>query len=73
LETTQNSEEAYWLILWAKEDVKQGTTCLMLVGFLLGVLFNPEDGGEIFLQNAGDSPKYTPLQPRRLYSLKSLM
>jgi hypothetical protein len=40
-------------------------------GFLLGLLFNPEDGYDdedeidIFLQNVGISPNYMALQPRR--------
>jgi hypothetical protein len=67
LETAQNSEEAYWLHLMGQRGC-QARNHLLPVGFLLGVLFNPEDGDDIFLQNAGDSQNYTPLQPRRLYS-----
>jgi hypothetical protein len=31
-------------------------------------LFDPKDGSDVFPQNAGLSPKYTALQPRRLYT-----
>jgi hypothetical protein len=35
-------------------------------GFLLGLLLNPEDGGDIFLQNVGClSTDYTALYPKR--------
>jgi hypothetical protein len=29
------------------------------VGFLIGLLFDPEDGGNIFLRNVGLSPSYS--------------
>jgi hypothetical protein len=35
----------------------------------LGLLFNPEDGGDVFLRNFGVSSNYTALQPRRKSSL----
>jgi hypothetical protein len=36
--------------------------CQLHAGFLLGLLFNPEDGGNMFLQNAGSlSVDYTVL------------
>jgi hypothetical protein len=38
------------------------------VGFLLGLLFDPEDEGDMFLRNIGLSPYYTALQARRPYS-----
>jgi hypothetical protein len=37
-------------------------------GFLLGLVFNPEDGNDIFLKNVRLSLKYMLLQPRRLLS-----
>jgi hypothetical protein len=37
-------------------------------GFLLDLPFNPEDGGDMFLQNIRLSPDYLALQPRRLCS-----
>jgi hypothetical protein len=33
--------------------------------FSLGLLVDPEDGGDIFLRNVGLSPNYTVLQPKR--------
>jgi hypothetical protein len=35
------------------------------VASLLGLLFNPENGGDIFLRIVRLSPKYMALQPRR--------
>jgi hypothetical protein len=37
-------------------------------GFLFNLLFDPEDGGDMFLRNFGLCPKYTVLQPSRPYS-----
>jgi hypothetical protein len=38
--------------------------CLFLVGFLRGLLFEPEDGGDLFLRNVGlfspDTRRYVP-------------
>jgi hypothetical protein len=35
-------------------------------GFLLGLFFDPEDGGDIFLRNAGSlSTDYKGIYPRR--------
>jgi hypothetical protein len=41
--------------------------------FLLGLFFDPEYGGDMFLQNTGLSPNYTVLQPRSPYSSQSLL
>jgi hypothetical protein len=41
---------------------------LLLVGLFLGVLFNPEDGGDVFLWNGGLFPTYMALELRRPYS-----
>jgi hypothetical protein len=47
----------------------QGACCLLLAGFLLNTLFDPEDAGDTFLQNVrGLLPDYTALKSRRLYS-----
>jgi hypothetical protein len=37
-------------------------------GFLLSLLFSPQDLGNKFLQNVKASSNYTALQPRRPYS-----
>jgi hypothetical protein len=39
--------------------------------FLLGVLFGPEDGDDIFFRNVKLSPNYTALQPMRPVRLKN--
>jgi hypothetical protein len=42
-------------------------------GFLLGLIFDPEDRRGMFLRNSGPSPNYMVLQPRRpIYVYKSL-
>jgi hypothetical protein len=44
-----------------------GYACYLLhAGFLLGIVFDPEDGGNIFPRNVGSfSTDYTALYPRR--------
>jgi hypothetical protein len=40
--------------------------CLLLAGFVLGLLFDPEDGSSTLLRNIGGiPPDYTALQTRR--------
>jgi hypothetical protein len=41
---------------------------LASAGFLLGLLFNPENRGNMSLQNVGLSLNYTASKPRRLYT-----
>jgi hypothetical protein len=36
----------------------------VLYGFLLGILFDPEDGGETFFRLAIELPNYTVLQSK---------
>jgi hypothetical protein len=40
-----------------------------LAGFLLGLLFGPEDECDIILWDVGELPNNVVLKPRRLYSL----
>jgi hypothetical protein len=43
--------------------------CLLHDGFLLSLIFDLEDGGDMFLRNVGRlSPEYKALYPRRLNS-----
>jgi hypothetical protein len=35
---------------WLKSKVEEPPFCPLHVGFLLGLLFNPDDGGDIFPQ-----------------------
>jgi hypothetical protein len=51
------------------EDVHNSYRAL-LAGFLPGIFFGPEDGGDIFLRNVDlPSTDYRALSPRRQYSL----
>jgi hypothetical protein len=54
---------------------KLGFTCwLLLVGFLLCILFDPEEGGDMFLRNDGTlSTEYIALYPRRYNSSSIFM
>jgi hypothetical protein len=46
--------------------MKQATSRTLLAGFLLGLLFDPEDGGSVFLQNVVVLlSDYIALYPRR--------
>jgi hypothetical protein len=47
-------------------------SCLLHAGFLFGLLFNVEDGGDTFLQNNGSlSPNKMALNTRRQHPLES--
>jgi hypothetical protein len=37
-------------------------------GFLFGLLFHPEEGGDLFLDNVGPCVNYVTLHPGKLYS-----
>jgi hypothetical protein len=54
-----------------KEETSMKPAAVELhAGFLLGLLFNQEDGGSVFLRNVGWlSPDYMALCPRRYITL----
>jgi hypothetical protein len=55
-------------------DQEEAELCLLLAGFLLGLLFNPENGGNMFLQDtSGLLLDHMAVHPRRQYSSYSLM
>jgi hypothetical protein len=46
--------------------MKQIASSMLQAGFILGLVFDPEDGGDIFLRNACSlSTDYTALYPRK--------
>jgi hypothetical protein len=48
----------------SKNQQKLEASCVELAGFcLLWSLFNPEDGGNMFLRNVGNFSVYKPLDP----------
>jgi hypothetical protein len=49
--------------------VCRSACCLLHAAFLYGLVFHPEDGGDVFLRNVGGHlPDYTALYPRRYNS-----
>jgi hypothetical protein len=46
-----------------KKSAESGGKLTASAGFFLGPLFDPENGGDIFLPNVGLSPIYTALHP----------
>jgi hypothetical protein len=50
----------------SKKQVGNLSAChLLLTGFLLGLLFDPEDGDDMFLRRVGIFPNYAALRPQR--------
>jgi hypothetical protein len=52
------SEEAHFTSIfradyYTREDSSRQKACLFFASFLLGLLFDPEDGGDIVLRNVG--------------------
>jgi hypothetical protein len=58
-----------------KSQHEAGSKQLLLhMGFLLGLFFDPQDGGYIFLRNVGElSTDYTALYPRRQNSSEEFL
>jgi hypothetical protein len=60
-----NGCSIFWDIT-PRSSLKIQPYCLLHAGFLLGLLFDPEDEGEMFLRKLGlFSTDYTALYPRR--------
>jgi hypothetical protein len=54
------------LRLNSNQSKKPDACCLLYADFLLGLLFDPEDKGDMFFQNVGRlSPNYKALHPIR--------
>jgi hypothetical protein len=48
------------------EEAEGFACCLLLADYSLDLLFNPEDGGSMFLRNVSEHlPDYTASHPRR--------
>jgi hypothetical protein len=66
VEDNQLFGETYNLHLQGQRVNQSCAYCLLLAGFMLGLLFDPEDGGTTFHQSVGGLlPDYTALHPRR--------
>jgi hypothetical protein len=55
----------------SKQQTATGDLSAVSAGFVLGLLFDLDDRGGVFLQLVRVSPKYTVLQPTRPYHHKS--
>jgi hypothetical protein len=54
----------FWVVIPCSSELSFPTA---YIGFLLGLLFDPKDGGDMLRRNVGFSMNYTALQPRRPY------
>jgi hypothetical protein len=64
LQSTE-SQQTYWKNI-SKQETSVKNVAMLHAGFLLGLIFDPEDGGDIFLQNIHSlSTVYTALYSRR--------
>jgi hypothetical protein len=57
-------------VIGSKKPSEEGNNlsfCHTSAGFLLGIFFEPEDGGDISLRNVSLSPKYISLEPKTSY------
>jgi hypothetical protein len=51
------------LDIFTREE--NNSLCFILAGFLFGLLFYPEDGGDTILRNVGSYKSHTASSPRR--------